>query len=345
MRFTVIFLIGIQFAYAEKHSLRYFYTAVSGDINFPEYTSVGLVDDQQFTYFDSNQMRTVPKTEWIKQNVEADYWERQTQIGIGHHQSFKVNIQTLKDRFNQSKDVHTYQRMYGCQWDDQTGAKDGFNQYGYDGDDLVVQDFKEMRYVSPKQQGIVTQNKWNNNIGLLENNRNYFGTICIEWLQKYVQYGKNSLKKTVSPQVSLLQKSSSSPVVCHATGFYPSAIKISWQKNGQDHDEDVELGELLPNEDGSFQKTSTLNVKPEEWKNNKFRCVVEHQGETRAETEIRTNEDSLSIGLIVGVVAALVLLVVIAVAGYMVYQKKKGFKPVSGSDDGSNSSAHAVPQA
>uniref|UniRef100_A0A673K3K1 MHC class I-like antigen recognition-like domain-containing protein n=1 Tax=Sinocyclocheilus rhinocerous TaxID=307959 RepID=A0A673K3K1_9TELE len=84
------------------HSLRYFYTGVSGDIDFPEFTSVGLVDDEQFTYFDSNIMKTVPKTEWIRQNEGADYWDRETQIGIDNHQSFKVHIQTLKGRFNQS---------------------------------------------------------------------------------------------------------------------------------------------------------------------------------------------------------------------------------------------------
>ncbi|XP_016333448.1 class I histocompatibility antigen, Gogo-B*0201 alpha chain-like, partial [Sinocyclocheilus anshuiensis] len=87
---------------AGTHSLRYFYTAVSGDIDFPEYTAVGLVDEGQFMYFDSNTKRTVPKTEWIKQNEGADYWDRETQIGIGNHQTFKINIQTLKGRFNQS---------------------------------------------------------------------------------------------------------------------------------------------------------------------------------------------------------------------------------------------------
>ncbi|XP_016333323.1 major histocompatibility complex class I-related gene protein-like [Sinocyclocheilus anshuiensis] len=234
--------------------------------------------------------------------------------------------------------------MYGCEFDDQTGEKNGFLQDGYDGEDFLSLDFKEMRYISPVQQGILTVQKWNNDRGLIENDRNYFSTECIEWLKKYLQYGKSSLQKTVSPQVSLLQKSSSSPVTCHATGFYPSGVTISWMRNGQDHDEDVDLGELLPNEDGTFQKTSTLNVKPEEWKKNKFSCVVEHQGETKTANEIITNPgESVPIGIIVGALAAVVLLVIIGVAGYMVYQKKKGFKPVSGSDDGSNSSAHTDP--
>ncbi len=90
----------------------------------------------------------------------------------------------------------------------------------------------------------------------------------------------NNLVSPVSPQVSLLQKSSSSRVLCHATGFYPKEVTISWQKNGQDHDEDVDLGELLPNEDGTFQKTSTITVTPDELKKNEYSCVVEHQDKT-----------------------------------------------------------------
>ncbi|KAI7789297.1 hypothetical protein IRJ41_012592, partial [Triplophysa rosa] len=51
------------------------------------------------------------------------------------------------------------------------------------------------------------------------------------------------------------------------------------------------------------------------------------------------------IGLIVGVVAAFVLLVVIGVIGYMVYQKKgkSGFVPANTSDGGSNNSSQGPP--
>ncbi|KAK9958011.1 hypothetical protein ABG768_012194 [Culter alburnus] len=333
MRTVILLILGVHLAYGETHSLRYFYTAVSGDIDFPEFTAVGLVDEEQFMYFDSNTKKVEPKTEWIRQNEGADYWDRNTQKATGAHQTFRNNIQVAKERFNHSTGLHTLQLMYGCEWDDETGAKDAFNQYGYDGEDLINLNLKEKRYVSPVQEGFITQQNWNNNKGLIESMNNYLSIQCIEWLQKYLQYGKSSLEKTVSPQVSLLQKDSSSPVTCHATGFYPSGVTITWMKNGQDHHEDVDLGELLPNEDGTFQKTSTLRVTPDEWKNNEFSCVVEHQGETKTEDEIRTNNgDSVPIGIIIGVLAAIVQLIFFAVAGYVVYQKKKGFKPVRADD-------------
>lgn len=84
------------------HSLKYFYTAVSGDIDFPEFTIVGLVNNGQFVYYDSNIKRMVPKTEWMKQSAGADYWDTESEKQVGQNQGFKNNIQVLKDRFNQS---------------------------------------------------------------------------------------------------------------------------------------------------------------------------------------------------------------------------------------------------
>ncbi|XP_051991695.1 H-2 class I histocompatibility antigen, Q9 alpha chain-like isoform X4 [Xyrauchen texanus] len=343
MQTVALLLCGIHLSYAATHSQQYFYTAVTRDINFPEFTTVGLVDNGQFMYFDSNTMKAVPKTEWIRQNEGADYWDRETQNLIDAHQVYKNSIQILKERFNQSTGVHTYQQMYGCEWDDETEATNGFLQEGYDGEDFLSLDLKNFRWISPVPQGFITTERWNKDKALLEHDKHYLNTVCIESLKKYLQYGKSSLEKTVSPRVSLLQKDSSSSVTCHATGFYPSGVTITWMKNGEEHHEDVELGELLPNEDGTFQKTSTLTVTPDEWKNNKFSCLVEHKGINKEESEIRTNYgNSLPIGIIVGVVVAVVLLVGMAGIGYKIYQKKKkDFKPVSGSDDGSNSSAPA----
>ncbi len=75
---------------------------MSGIRDFPEFTVVGLVDDEQFMYFDSNTKRTMPKTEWMRENEGAEYWDSQTQADIGTHQAYKNNIQILKERFNQS---------------------------------------------------------------------------------------------------------------------------------------------------------------------------------------------------------------------------------------------------
>ncbi|XP_042339367.1 major histocompatibility complex class I-related gene protein-like, partial [Plectropomus leopardus] len=98
------------------------------------------------------------------------------------------------------------------------------------------------------------------------------------------------------PSVSLLQKSSSSPVSCHATGFFPNNAMIYWRKGGEELHEGVDLGEVLPNHDGTFQMSSDLDVssvKPGDW--DKYECVFQLSGLEDIRTKldvkmIRTNE-------------------------------------------------------
>lgn len=76
------------------------------------------------------------------------------------------------------------------------------------------------------------------------------------------------------PLVSLLQKTSSSPVTCHATGFYPDRAMLYWTKDGEELHENVYPGEILPNHDGTFQMSVDLDVSSlpsEDWE--KYKCV------------------------------------------------------------------------
>ncbi|KAK9958004.1 hypothetical protein ABG768_012190 [Culter alburnus] len=342
MRSVVLLLLGVHLVNAGMHSHIVIYTATKGVPDFPEFVAATMVDGTQVNYYDSEIKEVIPRQDWVRGAVDEQFWQRNTQIRSTVHQTFKNNINIAMQRFNQTQGVHTWQEMYGCEMNDD-GTTQGYGQYGYDGADFVSLDKNTLTWTAANPQAVITKHKWEANRAIAEQYKAYLENTCIEWLKKYVAYGKDTLERKVSPQVSLLQKDPSSPVTCHATGFFPSGVKISWQKNGQDHDEDVDLGELLPNEDGTFQRTSSINVGPDEWKNNRFSCVVEHQDKTirKTEDDIITNfGDSVPIGIIVGAVAAVILVAVIGVVGYLVYQRKKGFKPVSASDDGSNSSAH-----
>uniref|UniRef100_A0A3Q2QZS0 MHC class I-like antigen recognition-like domain-containing protein n=1 Tax=Fundulus heteroclitus TaxID=8078 RepID=A0A3Q2QZS0_FUNHE len=146
--------------------------------------------------------------------------------------------------------VHVYQRMYGCEWNNETGDVTGYHQYGYDGEDWIIFDMNENRWIAAKQQGLITTNRWNNNRADLEKYKNYYNQICPAWLKKYVDYRRSSLMRTDLPSVSFLQKSSSSPVSCHATGFYPNRAETFWRKDGEEVHDGVVKGEILPNNDG-----------------------------------------------------------------------------------------------
>ncbi|XP_062292071.1 class I histocompatibility antigen, F10 alpha chain-like isoform X2 [Scomber scombrus] len=274
-------LLGLHSTAAVTHSLKYIYTASSQVPNFPEFVTVGMVDDVQIDHYDSNTTRVLPKQDWMNRVTEDDpqYWENETQIVTGQQQLFKDNIEILKQRFLQTGGVHVLQWMYGCEWDDQTGEVYGYTQFGYDGEDFIAFDLKTETWIAPKQQAVITKYRWNNDRALIAQTKNYFTQTCVDWLKKYVNYGRSSLMRTVLPSVSLLQKTPSSPVSCFATGFYPDRVMMFWRKDGEELHENVELGEILPNHDGSFQMSVELDlssVTPEDWR--RYECVFQLSG-------------------------------------------------------------------
>ncbi|XP_061123962.1 major histocompatibility complex class I-related gene protein-like isoform X2 [Syngnathus typhle] len=93
-------------------------------------------------------------------------------------------------------------------------------------------------------------------------------------------------------KVFLLQKTPSSLVTCHATGFYPRTSTLFWRKNGEKIHEDVEMGATLPNHDGTFQTSVHLKVEVTPAAEQEYECVFRLAGVTE---DIVTKLDAGSI--------------------------------------------------
>ncbi|KAM6920662.1 putative HLA class I histocompatibility antigen, alpha chain H isoform 2-T2 [Lycodopsis pacificus] len=332
-----LLMIHLHGAAAVTHSLKYFYTGSSGVTNFPEFVSVGLVDDVEISHYDCNTRRAEPKQDWMSRITADDpqYWQRKTERAVGKRQVYKANIEIAKQRFNQTGGVHIFQVMSGCEWDDETNEVKGFWQYGYDGEDFISLDLKTETWIAPKQQAVITKHKWDNDRAQTAQRKNYLTHECPEWGKKYVNYGRSSLMRTELPSVSLLQKTSSSPVSCHATGFYPDRATLFWRKDGEELHEDVDLGEILPNHDGSFQMSADLelsSVPAADWR--RYDCVfqlsgVEEDIVTGLDPKvIRTNEekpaDITFITIIISIIIAAAALLALVIAGFMFHRNRKG---------------------
>ncbi|XP_076027652.1 major histocompatibility complex class I-related protein 1-like isoform X2 [Genypterus blacodes] len=352
---VVVLLLLIHSAAAVLHTSRNFYTASSEVPNFPEFVFVTYVDDVLTEHYDSNTQRAEPKQDWMNKVTaeEPQYWERNTQILLGNQQGFKVNIEIAKQRFNQTGGVHIVQRMEGCDWDDETGEVKGYHQFGYDGDDFISFDLQSLSWVAAKQQAFISKMKWTNNKAQLAREKNYLTQQCPDWLKKYLSYGQSTLQRTVFPSVSLLQKSPSSPVTCHASAFYPNRIKLFWRRDGEEVHEGVEPGVSLPNHDGTFQRSVHLDlssVPPADWE--KYECVFKISGAqeptvTKLERErIRTNRGrEFPVGPVIGAVLGAAVLILVLVLGGVYFRKRQnqGFKRASTSDTSSSSGGLPLP--
>ncbi|XP_030202542.1 major histocompatibility complex class I-related gene protein isoform X2 [Gadus morhua] len=329
------------------HSLHYFYTGSSGLTTFPEFVAVGMVDGVQIDYYDSITQKKVLKQDWMERYTireDPNYLERGTGVRKAHQQAFKANIGIAKQRFNQTGGAHINQFMYGCEWDDEDGSTDGYDQHGYDGEDFLSLDLEHLTWVAPVRQAFATKRKWDENKAQLQYKKNYYTKECVDWLKKYLVYGKSTLQRKERPRVSLLQRSPSSPVVCHATGFYPDRVVVFWRRDGRELHEQVDPGEVLPNHDGTFQVSVDLDltaVPQEDW--GRYECVVQLRGIEDISTPldpalIRTNEED-QIGLTIPIIIGLLVLLLVAAAaivGVLLYKKRndKRHKPV-GSDTSS----------
>ncbi|XP_056254694.1 major histocompatibility complex class I-related gene protein-like [Seriola aureovittata] len=337
MKELFVLLLLCDVASPVTHSLKYLLTATTGIPNFPEFIGAAMVDEVQVGYCDSNIKTAEPKQDWMKKIIKDDpqHLEWYTLKCFGNQQVFRTNIDNLKERLNQTQGVHILQRMNGCEWDDDTGEVVGYNQYGYDGEDFIALDLQTLTWVAPKPQAVVTKLRWDAEKARLEYNKNYYIHKCPDWLKKYVNYGQSFLQRTEPPSVSLLQKTPSSPVSCHATGFYPHRAVMFWRKDGEDLHEDVDQGEILPNHDETFQMRVDLNISsvtPEDWR--RYDCVFQLSGVkedivTKLDKEvIRTNEvppSEFPAAAVIGGVA--LLLLTLCISGFFIWRRNNnGFQ-------------------
>ncbi|XP_013122397.2 major histocompatibility complex class I-related gene protein [Oreochromis niloticus] len=330
-----LLLLCFRGLFAAKHSLKYFFTETPGAQSIPEFVGVGFIDDVQFGSWNSRRGEDIKK-DWIKffEDEPQLLQEYISQCSTFHHY-FKDTIKTLNQHLNQTEGVHILQMTSGCEWDDETGESNGYSQYGYDGEDFIVFDLQTGTWITANQQAETTKLKWNTEHGRLQRYKNFLSNSCPEFLKKHWHYGRSFLEKEILPSVSLLQKTSSSPVSCHATGFYPQRAMMFWRKDGEEIHESVVHGELFSNNDGTFQLSVDLNVssvRSEDWK--RYDCVFQISGvKMGRDDSIVTKLDEAVIwtnwekptNIMTFISAALVLLafIIIAAVAFVIYKRKK----------------------
>nr|AJG01888.1 UDA [Nipponia nippon]AJG01905.1 UDA [Nipponia nippon] len=269
-------VVGAAAAANVLHSLRYFYVAVSEPgPGLPQFVSVGYVDGNPIARYSSETGKTEPWVDWVRGAVDPQYWDRNTQISQTNQQVYRVNLDILRARYNQSRGAHTLQSMYGCDLLEDSSTR-GYRQDAYDGRDFIAFDMDTMTFTAADTGAQITKRKWEEDGTVAERRKHYLQNTCIEWLRKYVSYGRAVLERKEPPTVRVSGKEAHGilTLYCRAYGFYPRPITVSWLKAGEVRDQETEWGSIAPNSDGTYYTWASIEARPEE--KDKYRCRVEH---------------------------------------------------------------------
>ncbi|XP_053458598.1 patr class I histocompatibility antigen, A-126 alpha chain-like isoform X2 [Nycticebus coucang] len=316
-------------AWAGSHSLRYFSTSVSRPgSGEPRFIAVGYVDDTQLVRFDSyaENPRVEPRELW----VELEYLEGLTQCANHRAQDDRLNMRFLHDYYNQSEDgSHTFQSVIGCDLGPDGRLLRGYQQHAYDGADYIALNEDLRSWTAADTAAQITQRKWEAE-GVAERRRSYLEGVCLEWLRRHLKKGKEMLQRADPPKSRVTHHAISdreATLRCWALGFYPAEITLTWQHDGEDQTQDMELIETRPSGDNrTFQKWAAVVVPSGE--EQRYTCHVQHEG-LEEPLILRWEPSSQPSIPMVGIVAGLVLLGTVltgAVVATAMWRKKSSGK-------------------
>lgn len=91
--------------------------------------------------------------------------------------------------------VHIIQQIMGCEWDDETEKVEGFNQYGYNGEDFLTFDLETETWIAANPQAEIIKQAWDGNKASNVMLKNLLTNIYLDLLKKYFSYGRSFLQR------------------------------------------------------------------------------------------------------------------------------------------------------
>ncbi|XP_026095569.1 zinc-alpha-2-glycoprotein-like isoform X2 [Carassius auratus] len=243
-----------------------------------EFTAMGLLDDRQIDYYNSEEQKKIPKQTWMKEKLPEDYWEEDTQFRKSKEQWIRKNIFSLMKCMKQNEsDLHVLQWRHGCEVEQGYEPK-RINEYCYDGEDFLSYDYQEAQWVAPVDTNLISKWKWENVPILKQHTADYLKMECEVWLKRFREYADEELRKASLPDVHMFARKSRNEtqlkLICMASSFYAKDMMMTIRKYRTPLPE-ITSTEIRPNPDGTFQIQKSVEISEDE--KAEYDCFVTHK--------------------------------------------------------------------
>ncbi|XP_063135395.1 RT1 class I, locus M6, gene 2 isoform X1 [Rattus norvegicus] len=269
---------------AGSHSRQYLVTATTSrpGLRDPHVFIVGYVDHMPFMRFDSDGVaqRIQARGPWVKQ-MGPEYLEMERKNAERYSHRARENLRFAIQVYNQSDKVsHTFQCLIGCDMGPDGRLLQGHHRHAFDGQHYISLNSDLTTWSVADSTAQITKRRWEAD-GVAEAFSHFLKVSCVEWLQKHLETGKETLQRSDPPKTHVThhpRPEGDATLRCWALDFYPADITLTWQEEEEEEEltQDMELVETRPAGDGTFQKWASVVVPSGE--EQKYTCHVYHEG-------------------------------------------------------------------
>ncbi|XP_055460874.1 class I histocompatibility antigen, Gogo-B*0101 alpha chain-like [Psammomys obesus] len=263
-----------------SHWLQIFDTLIYGpDFGEPRFVRVIYVDTTPFEAFDSKALTAVmqPRAPWMAQE-SYKYWEKETEEALLDSHFNRKYLRLMMNYYKHSKnEYHTLQVVRGCSVGNDGRFLRGHYRFAYYGYDYITLNEDLSSWTAEGEAAQTIRKQWNN-IRRAEELGTYLQGPCVEILTRCLDLGKETLLRSDAPQAHVshqVRPGGNVTLRCWALGFYPAEISLTWQRDGNNHTQEMELVDTRPAGDGTFQKWAAVVVPAGE--ELRYTCHVNHE--------------------------------------------------------------------
>ncbi|XP_067392883.1 class I histocompatibility antigen, F10 alpha chain-like [Emydura macquarii macquarii] len=333
------------------HSLAVLVTAVMDEEGTNHYFMIAKLDDVKIVYYSSDTREVRPTQQWAAQALGIEYLQEKTQEFWGYEEDSKLHTRRWMKLHNQTGGIHTEQVHVGCALTGQVPVDPRF-QYAYDGRDFISFDNQTGTWIAAMQTAFLQKQSWEKGKAWTQFVRQYLQHECLWTLRSLMQQGRAVLEQQVPPEVSVSYTDSTDRSVtlsCHAGGFYPRPIHVSWVRDGEDILVEKHSSGILPNADGTYYTQSSLEISPQQEDRHRYACRVEHSSLSEPTLAWAPGKKGpLSPGVLATIVLSVLVLLGAVGASVILWRRKsagtpkRGYTPAAtktGEDSASSSSS------